>query len=79
MILFPKRHRVYWYVTDIWETFVPVPVQVERFKGDLLVIRITVRFDRMRNDEYTYEAARNDLYRRKKQAARVASMMNKRR
>ena len=28
MVLFPQRDKIYWYVTDIWETFVPVPIKI---------------------------------------------------
>jgi len=69
MVLFPKAKRIYWYVTDIWETFCAVPVSVEgnQLNWDL-------------GDGYfeAYPMSRLSLYRTQEQADQKAKLLNKR-
>ena len=89
MILFPITGALYWYVTDFYETFVAIPVKLQR-RGGLFRYSnktpslFTVRFeltppDEAKGDpgyEEIYDASRRELYRTQRQAQRVADKLN---
>jgi len=68
MVLFPRRGKQYWYVTDIWETFVVVPVTVE---CQLL------KWDLGNGLSETYKLTRLNLYSTQKQARHKAAELNR--
>jgi len=91
MILFPRKGRRYWYVTDIHEILCPVPVIVERRGGlfeyshktsQLWTVRWWLAQPKIMNDKdpgyfEEFDASRRDLYKTQKQAQKTAALQNK--
>jgi len=81
MVLFPRQGGLYWYVTDLWESFVAMPVMVEYRKGLILPFQFMVKFAALDLEEYTeheYTVSRFYLYRTQKQAQGMAKILNER-
>ena len=82
MILFPKKGKEYWIVTDIYETFCAIPVTVIGKGGlfdygngakGLFIVRWQI------SEEYTeeYDVTRKALFKSQKAAAHVANILNR--
>ena len=82
MALLPRKGGLYWYVTDIWETFAALPVVVVRHKRSRPNSQIKVRLAGLsasKCTEYEYLVSRNALYKSHKKAKAEASKLNERR
>ena len=66
----PKKGRAYWYVTDFWEVFYPIPVT---FDGKCYKWHLG---DGLYECFYDYEVRPQRLFRKKKSAARAAAKLN---
>ena len=75
MVLFPRRDKIYWYVTDVWEVFVVVPVRVQYNRVVAAPARFKIKLVFMEHPDRI--ATRRELYRTRKQAAHVADKMNR--
>ena len=82
MVVFPRKGGLYWYVADIWETFIAVPVVVVQRKRSALSHRFKVRIAGLDADgsaEYEYVVPKNELHKTYKQAQAEAAKLNARR
>ena len=82
MVRFPRKGGLYWYVTDIWESFAVLPVVVVRRKHSRHGPQIKVRLaglDANECTEYEYVVPRSALYKSYRQARAEASRLNERR
>lgn len=82
MVLFPRKNKEYWIVTDLWETFCAIPVTLISKGGlfdygngakGLFIVRWYI------SEEYTeeYDATRRELFKTYQQADAVARKLNK--
>lgn len=84
MVLLPKKGRLYWFVTDIWETFVAVPAVVVQTKRFGLSMQCMVKIAAIDTAEHTdddgleYTVAKKMLYKSQIQARLAAEKMNER-
>ena len=82
MVLLPRKGRLYWFVTDIWETFVAVPVVVEYTKKLGLSCQCSVKIvaidtaEHVDYDDQVYNAPKSMLYINLKPARLAADKMN---
>ena len=82
MVLLPRKGRLYWFVTDIWETFVAVPVVVECTKWLGLSYRCCVKIvaidtaEHVDYDDQVYNTPKSMLYKSLKPAQLAADKMN---
>ena len=68
MVLFPRQGAKYWFVTDIWEKHVAVPVTMENK---------SLKWDLGDGDYELYKISRNKLYKNQKRAAYAAAKINR--
>ena len=81
MVLFPRQGGLYWHVTDVWESFVAVPVMVEYGRGFILPLQFMAKLAALDLEEYTdHECAvtRLSLYKTQRQAKSAAKALNER-
>lgn len=82
MVLFPRIGKLYWIVTDLYETFCAVPVTLER-KGGLFDYGnggkglFVGRWDLTPEYQEYYDASRRELFSTEAKAAKVADALNR--
>ena len=82
MVRFPRKGSLYWYVTDIWESFAALPVVVVRRRHSRHGLQIKVRLaglDANECAEYEYVVPRSALHKSYGRARAEASRLNERR